>query len=130
MHAYCLKGSFRGGDRFARHWYDLDCLDRMGIAQKALEDHGLGNDVARHKQIFFRENDISGIPIDYKDAGAGSLCLVPTGEALEALKQDYQKMLQAGLLQSDAIDFSELVERLAKLQDRANMGLAELGLSE
>ena len=100
MHAYCLKGSFRGGDRFARHWYDLDCLDRMGIAQKALEDRSLGNDVARHKQIFFRENDISGKPIDYKEAVGGSLCLVPTGDALEALRQDYQKMLEAGLRHS------------------------------
>ncbi len=121
MHAYCLKGSFRGGDRFARHWYDLDCLDRMGIAQKALDDRGLGNDVARHKQIFFRENDISGKPIDYKEAVAGSLCLVPAGDAFEALRQDYQKMLEAGLLQSDAIAFNELIERLAKLQDRANV---------
>ncbi len=125
MHAYCLKGSFRGGDRFARHWYDLDCLDRIGVAQKAFNDRSLGNDVARHKQIFFRENDISGKPIDYKEAVAGSLCLVPTGYAHEMLGQDYQKMLEAGLLRSDAIAFSELIERLTKLQGRANVDCTE-----
>ena len=29
IHAYCFRGAFRGGDRYARHWYDLDCLDRV-----------------------------------------------------------------------------------------------------
>lgn len=120
MHAYCLKGTFRGGDRFARHWYDLECLDRIGIAQNALADRRLAADVVKHKQIFFRENDASGNPIDYEAAVTGSICLIPDTEALQALRQDYQKMLEAGLLQSDAIAFDTLVERLSNLQERAN----------
>ena len=120
MHAYCLKGVFRGGDRFARHWYDIDCLDRIGIAQNALDDRGLASDVARHKQVFFRENDASGNSIDYHDAVTGSLFLIPVGDALDALKQDYLKMLEAGLLEREAIAFDELIARLAGLQDRAN----------
>lgn len=120
MHAYCLKGVFRGGDRFARHWYDIDCLDRIGIAQSAFEDRGLAADVARHKQVFFRENDASGNSIDYHDAVTGSLRLIPVGDAYDTLKQDYLKMLEAGLLERDAIAFDELIARLAGLQDRAN----------
>lgn len=115
-----MKGVFRGGDRFARHWYDLDCLDRIGIAQSAFDDRGLAADVARHKQIFFRENDASGNPIDYHDAVTGSLCLIPTGDALDGLKQDYLKMFEAGLLERDAIAFDELIARLSGLQDREN----------
>ena len=120
IHAYCLRGEFRGGDRYARHWFDLNCLDVVGIAQKAMEDRGLARDVAKHKQHFFREKAQTGGVIDYGAAVAGCLCLVPTGEALEALDRDYSKMLEAGLLREDAIEFEELVTRLKHLQDRAN----------
>jgi len=120
IHAYCLRGAFRGGDRYARHWYDLDCLDQIGIAQSAFDDRALAAAVAEHKQHFFRENDKDGDVIDYAAAVSGSLCLVPPEEPLEALAHDYRKMIDAGLLRTDAIDFSDLMERLADLQSRAN----------
>ncbi|KZX95603.1 MULTISPECIES: nucleotidyl transferase AbiEii/AbiGii toxin family protein [unclassified Sulfitobacter] len=118
--AYCLRGAFRGGDRYARHWYDLDRLQAVGIAARALEDKPLAQDVAKHKQHFFRETDRAGATINYADAVSGSLCLIPEGVALEALAQDYQKMQEAGLLQSDSIAFDDLIARLMVLQDRAN----------
>lgn len=120
VHAYCLRGAFRGGDRYARHWYDLDCLDQIGIAQEAVDDRELANAVAEHKQHFFRETDKTGKVIEYAKAVSGSLCLAPEGEPLEALHQDYQKMIDAGLLRSDAIGFDELMEKMADLQIRAN----------
>ena len=63
---------------------------------------------------------MAGKVIDYAQAIGGALCLVPQGEPLEALRQDYQKMIDAGLLRSDAISFDELMNRLADLQNRAN----------
>lgn len=120
IHAYCLRGTFRGGDRYARHWYDLDCMDQVGLAERALHDRTLANDVAEHKQHFFRETDSAGTVIDYHQAVAGSLSLVPTGKPLVALEEDYSKMVDAGLLQSAATPFSELINRLSKLQARAN----------
>lgn len=120
IHAYCLRGAFRGGDRYARHWYDLDCLDQIGIAESALNDRALANDVAEHKQHFFRETDSTGTVINYQAAVTGSLSLVPTNAPLDALREDYGKMIDAGLFQSDAISFDELMKRLAALQDRAN----------
>jgi len=122
IHAYCLKGSFRGGDRYARHWYDLDCLGQVGIAQTAIENRDLGKEVARNKQYFFRENDQSGNLIDYAAAVGGQIQLIPTGPALEALKLDYQAMLDAGLLRPDAASFEDLINRLEKLQHQANVG--------
>ncbi len=120
IHAYCLRGAFRGGDRYARHWYDLDCLNHTSIASNAILDRDLAEDVAKHKQHFFRENDLDGNVIDYQVAVSGALCLIPSGEALEALARDYRQMLDAGLLQSDAVDFETLMERLSDLQDRVN----------
>ena len=120
IHAYCLRGEFRGGDRYARHWFDLDCLDVVGVAQDALDDRSVAHDVAKHKQHFFREKARTGEVIDYGAAVAGELFLVPAGEALEALEHDYSKMLDAGLLREDAVEFGKLIARLASLQDRAN----------
>lgn len=120
VHAYCLRGAFRGGDRYARHWYDLDCLDHSDIAANAIRDRDLAEDVAKHKQHFFRENDRDGNVIDYQAAVSGALCLIPSGEALDALGNDYRQMLDAGLLKSDTVKFETLMERLSDLQDRVN----------
>ncbi|PHS19333.1 MAG: hypothetical protein COA78_00335 [Blastopirellula sp.] len=120
IHAYCLRGAFRGGDRYARHWYDLDCLDQIGVAERALQNRALSNEVAEHKQHFFRETDSAGTVIDYHTAVEGSLTLIPAGDALKALEDDYGKMIDAGLFQSDAISFGELMNHLARLQTRAN----------
>ena len=75
---------------------------------------------ARHKQYFFRENDQLRNLIDYAAAVSGQIQLISTGEALGALKQDYQAMLDAGLLRSDAASFEDLINRLEKLQHQAN----------
>ncbi len=120
IHAYCLRGEFRGGDRYARHWFDLDCLDKIGIAQDAIDDRPLARDTAKHKQHFFREKSQSGEVIDYGAAVTGQLCLVPKGEAFEALEHDYSKMLDAGLLRQDVDEFGEMIARLKRLQHRAN----------
>ena len=32
IHVFCAQGTFRGGDRFARHWHDLTRLDAAGFA--------------------------------------------------------------------------------------------------
>lgn len=47
IHAYCLRGAFRGGDRNARHWYDLDCLDSIGVADRALQNGVLSDRFCR-----------------------------------------------------------------------------------
>ena len=127
VHTYCLKGTFRGGDRYARHWFDLDCLDKAGLAKAALDDRSLGEDVVRHQQIFFREKAGDGEFIDYGDVVQGKLCLVPAGEPLLALEEDYNEMVEAKLFfNADVSPFSELIERILLLQNRANViGTAE-----
>ncbi|WP_299406721.1 nucleotidyl transferase AbiEii/AbiGii toxin family protein [uncultured Roseobacter sp.] len=120
IHAYCLKGTFCGGGRCARHWYDLDCLDCIAIASEAIVDCRLAEDFANHKQHFFRETDQDGNVINCQAAVSGALYLIPSGEALEALTHDYQRMREAGLLQSDVLSFDTPIERTSNPQDRAN----------
>ena len=120
MHVYCAKGDFRGGERFARHWYDVARLHDAGIAASAIADPELAEMVARHKTAFFAEKDPTGNPIDYYAAVNGGLRLVPTEEALSALAEDYQRMVDEGLFQHEPEPFDTLMERVQAVQDSAN----------
>lgn len=98
----------------------MDCLGQIGIAESAISDRVPANEIAQHKQHFFREADRTGTIIDYQGAVAGSLKLVPTGARLSVLEEDYIKMIEAGLYQSEVALFSELMDHLTVLQTRAN----------
>ena len=119
VHVFCRQER-RRGERLSRHWHDLARLDEAGIAAHALADHSLAISVARHKAMFFSENDASGTRIDYEAAVSGDLQLVPAGAALAVLADDYARMLADGMLFDDAEPFDALMERCAAIEARAN----------
>ncbi len=110
----------RRGERQSRHWHDLACLDGTGIAANALADRALALSVARHKAIFFVENDAQGSRIDYEAAVSGELELVPSGAARALLAEDYATMLAGGMLLDENEPFDALMERCAAIEARAN----------
>ena len=63
MHVYCLQARVRC-ERWSRHWHDLVRLGNAGISARALADRELAAAVARHKPMFFRENDVNRERID------------------------------------------------------------------
>ena len=103
-----------------RHWHDLARLDDAGIVARALADRELAISVARHKTLFFRENDARGERIDYEAAVSGHLQLVPSGAAQSLLADDYARMLAAGMLLGEGEPFDALMERCAVIEARAN----------
>lgn len=52
--------------------------------------------------------------------GNGGLRLVPAGEALKTLGDDYARMVADGLLLDDAQSFDALMARCADIVERAN----------
>jgi len=120
IHVFCAQGEFRGADRFARHWHDISRLDDAGYVDRALADRRLARAVAEHKSAFFREKDREGVDVDYMAAVSRRLDLVPQGGALEKLAEDYERMLQDGLLLDDAEPFSNLLDRCRAIQAKAN----------
>jgi hypothetical protein len=120
IHVFCAQGRFRGGARFARHWHDVTRLDIAGFADNAAKDRALAQAVAEHKSIFFAESMPEGAPIDYLAAVTGALALAPTGEARNTLAEDYQRMVEDGLLLDDAEPFDALLERCQALAERVN----------
>ena len=123
MHVYCLQGRVRG-ERWSRHWHDLMRLDEAGVAARALEDRELALSVARHKGMFFRENDSNRQRIDYHAAVSGNLRLVPSGAAREALAEDYASMLSIGMLLDEDEPFDTIMQRCALIEERANVAAA------
>ena len=119
MHVYCLQGRVRGA-RWSRHWHDLVRLDEAGVATRALADRELAQSVARHKAMFFRENDSNRQRIDYHAAVSGNLRLVPSGAAQEALAEDYAAMVAIGMLLDEDDPFDGLMERCREIEERAN----------
>jgi hypothetical protein len=73
--------------RLARHYYDLWCLIRAGVAERAAADVDLFARVAAHRAVFFRKK---------KEAQAslrpGTLRLLPLPEQRIAWKRDYEAM--------------------------------------
>jgi len=119
VHVFCRQER-RRGERLSRHWHDLARLDEAGIATNALADRVLALSVARHKAVFFVENDAHGERIDYEAAVTGGLQIVPSGAAHEMLADDYAKMLAGGMLLDEGEPFDALMERCAAIEARAN----------
>lgn len=119
IHVFCLQERLRG-DRFSRHWHDIVRLDDIGLAGSAIDDRELANAVARHKSMFFAEKSADRSPVDYEAAVNGSLLLTPSGEGQKALREDYARMVDDGLLFDDAETFDALLDRCAAICEKAN----------
>ena len=120
IHVFCAQGTFRGGERFARHWHDVARLDSAGFVDAAIADRALGTAVADHKTMFFAEKSPQGELIDYQAAVSGDLQLVPDVGALAMLASDYQHMVDDGLFLDDAEPFEALLQRCRVIQQKAN----------
>jgi predicted nucleotidyltransferase component of viral defense system len=91
----CLlhEETFRPADkprkhRMARHYYDLWCLLRAGVGERAIADMALFRRVAEHREIFFRLGWV-----DYSTHRPGTFRLIPPEQHLGNWRDDYQEML-------------------------------------
>ena len=74
--------------RMARHYYDLWCLLRAGVGDRALANTALFQRVAEHRGIFFRYSWV-----DYSTHKPGTFRLAPPADHLAGWRGDYQDML-------------------------------------
>ena len=119
IHVYCLQNQVKG-HRFVRHWHDLARLHEAGITASAIDRRDIADAVARHKSWFFAAKDVKKEPIDYAAAVAGQVSLVPTGDALNALRIDYEAMIADGLLAADAESFDQLMGICRQIESALN----------
>lgn len=116
IHVACNKGAFTPDvNRLSRHWYDLMMLFRHTSGQRAIENRALLMDVVKHKEIFFYAAYAS-----YGECLTGSMRLLPNTRFLAALRSDFEKMLDAGILYGDPPSFDELIAELEALENTIN----------
>lgn len=122
IHVACRRGRWGSGEgeRYSRHWYDLDRLARAGIGEAAIRDRPLAVEVAQNKQDFWHTTDAAKQPIDYVQVINGELQLVPTADAREALEADYRAMTDSGMLRGEIPSFPQLLQRIALLEQQCN----------
>jgi len=117
----CLlhEETFRPADkprkiRMARHYYDLWCLLRAGVGDRALADMALFQRVAEHREIFFRHSWV-----DYSTHKPGTFRLAPPDAHLAQWRNDYQEMV-GPMFFGDVPDFDEMIVAASDFAVRFN----------
>jgi predicted nucleotidyltransferase component of viral defense system len=100
--------------RMARHYYDLWCLLRAGVGERALADTALFQRVAEHREIFFRYSWV-----DYSTHKPGTFRLTPTAEHAAAWRADFQQML-GPMFFGEVPKFDEMIAAAADFATRFN----------
>jgi hypothetical protein len=115
-HVECHRGEVKANsERLSRHWYDLYMLADTQIGREAIADRALLEDVIKNMKVFFRKGYA-----EYDKCLNRQMRIVPTGEALEALRADYEKMSSQSMLYGDIPSFEAIMGRLDKLEEEIN----------
>jgi predicted nucleotidyltransferase component of viral defense system len=100
--------------RLARHYYDLWCMERRGIASRALADPGLFERVVEHRRIYFPPRR------EARDTlRRGSVRLIPDESRMKEWQRDFEKM-QDSMFFAGAPKFTQIIEELGSLERRIN----------
>lgn len=118
MHVECQRDEFRvSAERLSRHWYDLAMLADLGHGKAAMADRSLLADVVKHKKVFYNASYAN-----YDACLVGQLKLIPEDAALAALRDDFQRMIGAGMFVGEPPAFDVIVDRLRALEAAINRG--------
>lgn len=113
LHMIANGGTAKLRERMARHYYDVFMLARCEYGDRALARLDLLDEVARHKQVFYRSSWAR-----YEDARPGSLRIVPDDTLGAKLESDYRTMRQ--LFFEEPPDFSDIVEAMRAIEEAVN----------
>lgn len=100
--------------RLARHYYDLWCLMKKGVGEKAKHEAELFKRIAVHRAVFFRKSKEA-----QESLRPGALRLIPLPEQLPAWKQDYQSMSEA-MFFGEVPAFDEIFRVVGDFEKRFN----------
>lgn len=119
MHVECQRDEFRAtAERLSRHWYDLAMLADQAHGQAAVVDRALLADVVKHKKVFYNASYAN-----YEACLTGQIKLIPKDAALAALRDDFQRMIGAGMFIGEPPTFDAIVDRLRALETVINVSV-------
>lgn len=115
LHEETYRPTDRRRGRFmSRHYYDLWCMIRQGVADQARADAGLFERIAAHREVFFRYNWM-----DYATLRAGSLRLMPTRDQFPSWQSDYDAMRES-MFFATTPEFIEILMVVEDFQNKFN----------
>lgn len=116
IHVECNRKKFKSNaDRLSRHWYDLRMLAEHVTGRAAINNRALLEDVVRHKQVFFNASYAN-----YEACLDNQLCLIPGDDAIAGLRNDYEKMLQAGMMYDISPSFDDIMTDIREIERHIN----------
>lgn len=116
IHVECNRDDFESRvARKSRHWYDLAKLTDNAIGKRALSDLPLVADVVKHKKVFF-----ASAHARYDDCLQGQMRLVPEEKSRQALRRDFEAMIESGMFELPPDPMDEILARLSALEDQIN----------
>jgi hypothetical protein len=100
--------------RMARYYYDLWCLLKAGVGDRALANIPLFHRVAEHREVFFRYSWV-----DYSTHKPGTFHLIPPADQLPQWQADYKAML-GPMFFGDVPEFGEMLRVTEQFAERFN----------
>jgi hypothetical protein len=100
-------------NRASRHYYDLAEMFKTDIADGALGDLGLLEDVRSHAEQMFQAKWRG-----YDTAVPGQFKLMPYGKLLDVLRADYKAM--SGMIFGDVPTFDDVLSAIGTLENKVN----------
>jgi hypothetical protein len=100
--------------RLARHYYDLWCLIRAGVGERAFQDTALFARVATHRSVFFRRRREA-----QESLRPGSLRLLPADDQRPAWAEDYEAMRES-MFFGAVPTFDEILDVVGAFERRFN----------
>lgn len=96
--------------RYSRHYYDMYCLSKSDVKNKALNNRKLLENVVAFKEKFYPRNWAR-----YDLAKIGQVKLLPPKHSVEVLKNDYQSM--QSMIYGKYPQFEEIMTELKNLEE-------------
>jgi hypothetical protein len=100
-------------ERLTRHLYDIEKMMDKTFAIEVMNNESLYSDIVEHRSKF---TAWSGL--DYQSHHPSNISFLPPETLSEALKDDYEKMLEGFIYGDDKLSYEKLIERIAVLQER------------
>lgn len=96
-------------ERMSRHMYDIGQMLKTPIAERAINDKELYQQVLEHRRTFI---GLRGF--DYDTLYPATLNIIPLAEIIEQWKEDYENM-RMYMIYGESVPFDELVNKLKEL---------------
>lgn len=104
----------------ARHFYDLWCLIRGGVGERAISNRALFERVAAHRAIFFRKRVEA-----QSSLRPGLLRLIPPPAQMRLWAQDYRNM-RGEMFFGEIPSFDEILSVVGDFEERFNRADSEI----